>query len=195
MKILAMMVMAVAIAAGAQADEVTVYVQGLSVVPVVPAPVLGRSKALANEVFAGVGVQIDWRVGGPSRSQLQHERVIVVEMVTGTPKERTPGALAFALPYEGVHIQVFYDRVQTATDPELTPNVLAHVLAHELTHILQGTSRHSYTGVMKAHWTHYDYMEMKMKPLCFTEEDVQLIRLGLAERANAGTLIAATTAH
>ena len=192
MKILTMMALAVATGRSAQAEEVKVYLQGGSMVP---ATVLHQAQAVANEIFSRVGVKIDRRVGGPSRPQLQHEKVIVVEMVTETPKERTPGALAFALPYEGVHIQVFYDRVQATTDPELTPNVLAHVLAHEITHILQGTSRHSNIGVMKAHWTHQDYMEMKLKPLCFTEEDVQLIRFGLAERANASNLIAAATAR
>jgi predicted Zn-dependent protease len=116
-------------------------------------------------------------------------------MVTDIPDQRLPGALAFALPYEGVHIQVFYNRVQAATEPELTPTVLAHVLAHEITHILQGTSRHSESGVMKARWNHDDYLQMKLKPLSFTEEDEQLIRFGMAGRANAGRLIAATPTH
>jgi hypothetical protein len=187
MKILAVIAMAVALETDARADEVTVYLQGLSVVP---ALTLGRAQGLANEIFAGVGVKIDWRLGQPSRSQRSRQTPIVVEMVTDIPRE-LPGALAFAYPYEGVHINVFYDRVQEATEPQLTPNVLAHVLVHEITHILQGTCRHSDTGVMKARWTHEDYMEMKVKPLSFTEEDVQFIRFGVAKRANSSALIAA----
>lgn len=187
MKITTIAAMAVAVAMSARAEEMTVYVQGLSVVP---APMLNRARALANEMFASVDVKINWRGGQPSRSQLHPERTIVVEIVTDTPRELKPGALAFARPYEGVHITVFYDRVQAATEPELTPNVLAHVLVHEITHILQGTCRHSDTGVMKARWNHEDYMEMRLKPLSFAEEDVQLIRAGLAGRANAGTLVA-----
>lgn len=182
MKIIAMLAMAVVMETGARADEVTVYVQGLSVVP---APVLGPAEALASEIFVGVGVKVHWRRGEPSRSQSQDARPIVVHIVTDTPSWLQPGALAFALPYEGVHINVFYDRVRRATEPELTPNVLAHVLAHEITHILQETSRHSETGVMKARWSHQDYMDMGQKPLSFTEEDVQLIRTGLARRTNA----------
>jgi hypothetical protein len=112
-------------------------------------------------------------------------------MIPKTPAQLKPGALAYALPYEGVHINVFYDRVQAATEPELTPNVLAHVLVHEITHILQGTCRHSDTGIMKARWSHTDYMEMGQRPLSFSDTDVQLIRTGVAERANAATLIAA----
>jgi hypothetical protein len=163
-------------------------VQGLSVVP---APVLCHAQTLANEVFASAGVNIDWRRGQPSRSLSRSEKPIVVEMITDTPRELKPGALAFARPYEGVHITLFYDRVRAASEPQLTPNVLAHVLVHEITHILQGTCRHSDTGVMKARWNHTDYMEMGLKPLSFTEEDVQLIRGGLVARAPSGTQVAA----
>jgi hypothetical protein len=187
MKITTMAAVAIAVAMNARAGEVTVYVQGLSVVP---APVLGRAQVLANEIFASAGVIIDWRRGQPTRSQSHGEKPIVVELITDTPTKLKPGALAFARPYEGVHITLFYDRIRTATEPELTPNVLAHVLVHEITHILQGTCRHSDSGVMKARWNHTDYMEMGQKPLSFTEEDVQLIKNGLAERANAGALVA-----
>jgi hypothetical protein len=187
MKITTIAAAAIAVAMRARADEVTVYVQGLSVVP---APVLNRAQVLANEIFAGVGVQIDWRRGQPNRSLSRNEKPIVVEMITDTPRKLKPGALAFARPYEGVHITLFYDRVRAATEPELTPNVLAHVLVHEITHILQGTCRHSDSGVMKARWTHTDYMEMGQKPLSFTEEDMQLIRSGLIARATPGTLVA-----
>jgi hypothetical protein len=192
MKITTMAAVAIAVAMNARAGEVTVYVQGLSVVP---APVLSRAQVLANEIFAGAGVDVDWRRGQPPRRQSQHESAVVVEMVTDTPTQLKPGALAFARPYEGVHIDVFYDRVRAATEPQLAPNVLAHVLVHEITHILQGTCRHSDTGIMKARWNHTDYMEMGQKPLSFTEEDVQLIKNGLAERANAVTLVAAASAR
>lgn len=188
MRILALMVMAMAMESAARAEEVTVYVQGRSLVS---ATEWNRAQALAGEIFAGVGVKVDWRLGQPPRSQSRAARAIVIEMVTGTPKGRTPGALAYALPYEGVHIDVYYDRVQQATEPEYAPNVLAHVLVHEITHILQGTSRHSDSGIMKAHWTHDDFMEMRVKPLSFTEEDVHLIKAGLTKSTDGRTLIAA----
>jgi hypothetical protein len=192
MKITTIAAVALAVAMSSRADEVTVYVQGLSAVP---APMLNRAQVLAKEIFAEVGVKIDWRSGQPSRSQSPFEKPIVVEMITDTPTTLLPGALAFARPYEGVHITVFYDRVRAATEPELTPNLLAHVLVHEITHVLQGTCRHSDTGVMKARWNHEDYMEMSVKPLSFTEEDVLLIRAGLAGRANAGALVAMAEAR
>jgi hypothetical protein len=192
MKITAMVALALTVAISAWSAEVTIYVQGLSVAPL---PVLNRARVLANEMFAAVNVNIDWRTGRPTRSQSQIEKPIVVEMINDTPSGLKPDALAFACPYEGVHITLLYDRVRAATEPQRTPNLMAHVLVHEITHILQGTCRHSDTGIMKAHWVHTDYMEMGVKPLSFTEEDVQLIRAGLARRANAGTLVATAEAR
>jgi hypothetical protein len=62
----------------------------------------------------------------------------------------------------------------------------------KITHLLQGISRHSDTGVMKAHWSGADFCEMRRKPLGFTVEDVDLIYRGLSARpAGTGTLVAA----
>jgi hypothetical protein len=56
--------------------------------------------------------------------------------------------------------------------------VLAHVLAHEITHVLQGAARHSESGITKARWTLDDLAEMRVLPLRFTVEDVELIHRG-----------------
>jgi hypothetical protein len=100
-----------------------------------------------------------------------------------------PGALAYALPYEGSHIVVFWDRVQATTGPRV-PALLAHVLAHEITHILEGFCRHSESGLMKAHWDVSSYRMMNSETLPFAGEDVELIYAGLARRTEgtvAGT--------
>ena len=74
---------------------------------------------------------------------------------------------------------MFYDRVRNTVPSRAVPSVLAHVLVHEITHILQGTSRHSVSGVMKAQWDGRDYRQMEQKPLGFTEEDIRFIQQGL----------------
>lgn len=190
MRILAMAALAMAIGAGAQADELAVYVAGWSFVPL---GVLGRAEVLANQMFAGANVSIDWRKGEPFPVELQNQRPIVVEMLPKTPDKRLPGALAFARPYEGVHVDVFYDRVEAVTEGGSTPIVLAHVLVHEIAHVLQGINRHSKTGVMKACWSRQDYEQMDRAPLPFTEEDLALIQLGLAKRA--GRVLSASYSH
>jgi hypothetical protein len=92
---------------------------------------------------------------------------MVVSFVTSTPKTFHPGALAYALPYEGVHIEVFYDRIAQA-DPDLVPSLMAHVIVHEITHILQGIDRHSTGGIMQAVWGSSDYIQMKRGQLRYT---------------------------
>jgi hypothetical protein len=92
--------------------------------------------------------------------------------------------MAFAQLQEAVHIVVLYDRIQkSAGDPTQASALLAHVMTHEITHLLQGVSRHSETGVMKAHWDKHDLAQMAYKPLPFAPEDIDLIQHGLRRLA------------
>ena len=108
---------------------------------------LWRPKNLVSEMFAGIDVEIDWR----SRDCPADAIHITLQMLTSPSQE--PGALAYAMPYEGIHIMIFYDRVQKTVEPSRVPALMAHVIAHEIAHILEGISRHSKTGLMKAQWS------------------------------------------
>lgn len=99
-----------------------------------------------------------------------------------TPTDLAPSALAYALPYEGVNIEAFFDRVPGNNDAERAA-VLGYVLVHEIAHILQGVARHSESGIMKAQWDKADFVRMRLVPMSFTEEDVDLIHRGLKARA------------
>ncbi len=150
-----------------------------------------EAAAKASSMFLSVGIDLYWH---SEAGFCQGRRdAMVVSFMTSTPKAFCPGALAYALPYEGVHIQVFYDRI-AQSDPELAPSLMAHVIVHEITHILQGIARHSASGIMKAMWTSSDYTQMKRGLLRFTALDVVMIHDGFAARTarNAGgTLVAA----
>ena len=88
-----------------------------------------------------------------------------------------------ALPSEGSHSWVFYDRVLRAgPDDSHVAAVLAHAMAHEIAHLLQGINRHSETGILKAHWSGTDCARMAFFPLMFTPEDALLIHRGSEER-------------
>jgi hypothetical protein len=180
MRFTAVAAMAVAIGASAQAAQtsdrrVTVYLRDN---PSIADTVKSTAKVVSSEMFAGIGVRIEWRSGQPAASSAI-AGAIAIELVTETPGTFLPGALAYAQPYEGVHIQVFYDRIKYKPAPA---ELLAHVMVHEITHILQGISRHSDSGVMKATWTGEEFQRMRFKPLPFTEEDVVLIHRGLNAR-------------
>jgi len=135
------------------------------------------AKEIASKMFAAIGVTLDWRHNCPAQGILislsEHDQA----------ERRLPQAFGYALPYEGTHIVIFYDRLQRSADPALIPSLLAHVMVHEITHILEGIARHSSQGVMKAAWDGSDYSAMPLTPLPFAPEDIDLIHRGLAERA------------
>jgi hypothetical protein len=134
-----------------------------------------RAKAVSSAIFAGIGVKILWH----SLSKCPTDGILIT-FSNETPASLMPGALAYALPYEGRHLVVFFDRVKNK--PGTVSVLLGHVITHEVTHILQGVARHSESGVMKANWTGADYQQMAREPLQFTDEDVLLIHRGLQAR-------------
>jgi hypothetical protein len=173
MRITAMLVMAVMVGLPARAQKnVTVYVN----LDVNTRGALGQAQEVANRIFAEAGVRINWRTGHPSGAQSKREPAIMVTLAERTPADYLPGALAEARVFEGVHITVFWDRIESRARWAPTSVVLAHVLVHEITHILQGVERHSDSGIMKAQWTIDDYRAMASNPLSFTPHDVELIQ-------------------
>jgi hypothetical protein len=154
---------------------VTVYLQNRLAVP---ASVLGRAEAVATEIFAGIGVHVEWRTGNERRATGEGEITIEMQLDSGVPEALQPGALAYAMPYGtgGARIHVFCDRVLRRSSRELAGPYLGHVMAHEITHVLEGISRHSAEGVMKAHWDLHDFYKMVFRPLRFATEDVTLIQ-------------------
>jgi peptidase M48-like protein len=181
MNITAMMAMAATMGASAWADSVGPTTQRKMTVCFEQGGVgeaADHAKMIASKVFLSIGVRLEWR-GGRGFCRAHGDQHIVVSLSTHTPRNLLPGALAYALPFEGVHIQVFYDRMNEADD-----SVLAYVMVHEIAHILQGDNRHSDTGIMKARWDPYDYLQMKMNLLSFTDLDVSLIHKGLDVRVS-----------
>ena len=137
-----------------------------------------RAQYTAAKILARAGVQIEWRCDSANPS-------IAIKLSNQTAAFNHPGAFAYALPYQGSHVVVFYDRVADHTRPERMPVVLGHVLAHEITHMLQGVARHSEEGVMKARWNSLDLSAMAHQPLRLTGEDVDLIRANMNRWASS----------
>ena len=158
--------------------------------------VVNHAQLEASGIFRGIGVQLDWHPASSGFCRRSGHSVIRVSYSLRTPTEVVPSALAYALPYEGVHIEVFYNRIRGRDDAERV-GVLGYVLAHEITHILQGIARHSDSGIMKAQWDNADFAQMRFVTLSFTEDDVDLIHKGLRARAShdaPGTFLAVANA-
>jgi hypothetical protein len=143
--------------------------------------IVGTAKTLTNQMFAKIRVRLQWHE--PPVCPASAANPVFVTLQTRTPESDFHGALGVALPLEGSHAWVFYDRVQRASpDDTHLAALLAHVMAHEIAHVLQGVNRHSESGILKAHWSGTDCARMASFPLMFTREDAILIRHGLEER-------------
>jgi hypothetical protein len=154
----------------------------------IPMTLLVRAEAITARMLATAGVEIDW----PSKrvfacNEAPRPDTVKLKLVADAAEDLHPGALAYAQLHEGTEIVIMFDRVDRCAigrnrAPEKS-NILAHVMTHEITHLLQGIARHSETGVMKAHWSTKDFLEMEYSPLPFAPEDIELIRRGMARPA------------
>lgn len=138
------------------------------------------ARVKAGKLFQTIGVKIDWQTNG--RSCPVASGAIAISLIDKTPKDRPQSALAYARPFEGTHIVVFYERVRDRAELAQLPCLLAYVLVHEITHMLQGIERHSESGIMKARWGRREYSEMQRGILGFAKNDVESIYHGLAWR-------------
>ena len=135
----------------------------------------------ASKVFASIGIGIEWRAAGACPSASDAIRVAVSDQA---PPPGHNAELAYSFPYEGTRIVIFYDRIKDMAGDKHLPlsRLLAYVLAHEIAHVLQRTSRHSDSGIMKARWDRVDDLQIQQNTLRFTPFDVDLIHDGLAAR-------------
>ena len=142
--------------------------------------VIGLAQAITRQMFASIGVGLSWEGFTDCRREAGP---ILVSISMQTPPDLYPGALAYSLPFEGVHVRLFFDRLAGAESLCPRPVLLAHVLAHEIGHILQRSDQHAASGVMKRRWDAADFSRMAHHPLPFSDVDVQMIYRGLAARA------------
>lgn len=142
-------------------------------------PTLDTPETKASRIFDSIGVKIRW-VNGPVCQPGAEPPIMVV--VQYRSSKQFPHALGLALPSDGRHAWVFYDRVRETAEEVQLQTLLGYVLAHEVAHLLQGTIRHSVQGIMKACWDEEDRRHMETGLLVFTKFDTILIHQGLEQR-------------
>jgi hypothetical protein len=152
-----------------------------------PAGMEMKATTKARAMFHDIGIEVNFRSANfqvRPRDRACGEPVIAQIEDRASEKGVSPTALGYAAPYQdsGTSIHILMDRVRQGYGDALTTSILAHVLVHEISHVLQHVSRHSPDGVMKAHWAGRDMRDMAVRPLPFNEEDVRLLRQGIAYR-------------
>lgn len=140
------------------------------------AALISPAEAEAAAMLAGAGVSVRFRAGATGNDG--GAEVIEAEVLDWASQTLRPGCLGFSTLglRKGARITILFNRVASSGPPLAVPSILAHVLVHEITHVLQGVSRHSPTGVMKALWSAEDFQQMHHSTLPFAEVDVRLIR-------------------
>src|SRR5438874_9877757 len=73
-------------------------------------PIVDRAQIVAREIFNRAGVRTKWH-GDPRFCTAKPAMAILISLSENTPQNELPGALASAQLFEGVHIRVFFDRV------------------------------------------------------------------------------------
>jgi hypothetical protein len=114
---------------------------------------------------------------------------IVVALGSNAPAGVTNSALAYSTyGAKGPCVTILMNRLEgnLKASPIHGGSLLGHVLAHEICHVLQGVARHSLEGIMKGHWSLQETMDMPFRRLRFTEEDRELILIGLGTPEHEG---------
>lgn len=176
MRISSIVMALLALHTNATAADVIVYITSQS------ASSTYAAKKIAESVFHKAGLSIAWATGTPPGAAVPGIRLHIT-LAEQTPDDRLPGALAIAYPFAtcSKSITVFSDRIRSvARRPERESALLAYVLVHEITHVLQRVDRHSDDGLMKASWGTEERAEIFARRLPLTDEDVRLIRHGMA---------------
>ena len=156
----------------ARRSPVHICIEGSPHIPFV----MAQAIKLATGMFREIGVETEWQYQS-RHCMTAWEAPILVQVIAEVPPTRFPDALAVTALGGDRRIEVFYNRITGVTGPLGVAGVMAHVLAHEVTHALEGISRHSEEGVMKAHWDWRDFKEMSFRTLAFDGIDVKLIAM------------------
>ena len=93
--------------------------------------ILPLAEQVASQMFSAAGVTINWHQG-LAGCPVEGIRVTLSPLSDHAPSDLPPSAMAYALPYEGNHIVIFYDRLQRKVKGTQISTLLSQVLAHEV---------------------------------------------------------------
>ena len=77
-----------------------------------------RGQATAAQILKNTGIRLEW---GRDERACAQGKAIVFTVSLETPLYQHPGALAYALPFDGTRVVLFYDRVLSAAGPAVAP--------------------------------------------------------------------------
>jgi hypothetical protein len=174
----------------------------------VPTPLLAAAEDQAREIFRHAGLETGWLNCSLKLEKLE-PRSCYFSDTTHLTLKISPHAvnakvrdridvLGTAYPDEkgaGYFAYVFYDRIQElAQRRRLGHALLADVMAHEIGHLLLGSTSHSASGIMCAHWNYEELRNVAEGAMSFIPAQSRIMRDRLrvrqSERMDLTALVA-----
>jgi len=156
----------------------------------VPTPLLAAAEDQAREIFRRAGLETVWLNCSPKLEKVEPRSCYFSDTIHLTLKISRHAmnakvrdridVLGTAYPDEkgtGYFAYVFYDRVQElAQRRSLGHGLLADVMAHEIGHLLLGSTSHSTSGIMCAHWNYEELRKVAEGTMSFIPAQSRIMR-------------------
>jgi hypothetical protein len=158
---------------------------------------MAAAHATVQVLLKSAGIDVGWREcqarersrsADASCDQAIDTTEILVRIASGAAWSNE-GALGYsaidAVHQSGSLVTIFADRIEVMAARARVDagTLLGRVMAHEIGHILLGTTRHSPTGLMRAHWRDDELQRNLASDWTFTAEDALRLRRGLLVRS------------
>jgi hypothetical protein len=169
--------------------EVTISVHDYADVPTV---LLAAAEDQAREIFRHAGLETVWMNCSPKleREKLEpgscyfsdtsHLTLKISPRVMNAQFRNRTDVLGTSYPDEkgaGYFAYPFYDRIQElAQRRRLGHALLADVMAHEIGHLLLGSTSHSASGIMCAHWNYEELRNVAEGTMSFVPAQSRVMR-------------------
>jgi len=169
--------------------EVTISVHDYADVPTV---LLAAAEVQAREIFRHAGLETVWLNCSPKleREKLEpgscyfsdtsHLTLKISPRAMNAKVRDRIDVLGTAYPEEkgaGYFAYVFYDRIQElAQRRRLGHALLADVMVHEIGHLLLGSTSHSASGIMCAHWNYEELRNVSEGAMAFVPAQSRIMR-------------------
>jgi hypothetical protein len=156
----------------------------------VPAPLLAAAEDQARDVFRRAGSETVWLNCSPKLEKVEPKSCyfsdtthltlkISLHPMNAKVRDRLD-VLGTAYPDEngvGYLAYVFYDRVQELAQRRMLGHaLLADVMAHEIGHLLLGSTSHSSSGIMCAHWNYEELRYVSEGTMSFLPAQSRIMR-------------------
>ena len=148
---------------------------------------LATALETARAILARAAIDVRWRECGQCEEAPGPRELIV--RIMAAPAQAEPESLGYSLvdlqQRNGTLATIFANRVESlATAAAFDPGVLlGRTIAHELAHLLIGTTEHSTSGLMRAHWDAFELEHDRPQDWVLSRGEGTRMRRGLVARA------------